>query len=87
MPKTRFDQYAKPKRPAPDYLKALILERMDALDIKSEAMSEALGISPNTWFARKKQPTAEWTLGELTKAAVFLGIDPEDFRAAIRYRV
>ena len=87
MPRTRFDQYAKPARPAPDYLKALILERMDVLKIDGAQMAEALGVSRNTFQHRKKQPTTEWSLGELLKAAAFLGIDPEDFRSAIRYRV
>lgn len=85
MPKTIFDKHAKPKRPAPDYLKALILERVQALDVSNAEMAGALGVSLGTWRARRMCPTSKWELGELVKAAVHLGIEPEDFRAAIRY--
>jgi hypothetical protein len=85
MPKTIFDKHAKPKRPAPDYLKALILERMHTLKVSNAQMAEATGMSYNTWCHRKLLPTSKWEFGELVKAAAFLGIEPEDFRAAIRY--
>ena len=42
MPKTIFDKHAKPKRPAPDYLKALILERMHTLKVSNAQMVEAM---------------------------------------------
>ena len=87
MPKTRFDRYAQPSRPAPDPLKALILERMQALRLHAPEVASAIGVSTNTFFSRMRKPTSDWPLGQLIKAAVFLGIDQEDFRSAIRYSV
>lgn len=87
MPRTRLDRYSAPKRPPVDYPKALILERMEAQDVGPDAMASALGVSRSTWFQRRSQHTSLWTLGELIRACAFLGIDPEDFRSAIRYRV
>ena len=88
MPRTHLgDKYSRPKRPAPDYPKALILERMEAQDVSPEAMASAMGISRSTWFQRRKQPTSLWTLGELLKACAFLGVDPDALRSAISYKV
>ena len=88
MPRTKLcDKYSAPKRPAPDYPKALILERMDAQRVTPDDMARALGLSRSTWFMRRKQNTAEWPLGDLIKACRFLGVHPDDLRAAIRYTV
>lgn len=83
MPRTRLDKFS---RPAPDPLKALILERMHALRIKAPEIASAMGIGTNTFFARMRHPTTDWPLGQLIKAAAFLGIEQEDFRQAIRFR-
>lgn len=85
MPRTRFDRYAAPKRPATDRPKALILERMQAGNIGGKQMADALGVSPSTWTNRKQQHTDLWPLGELLKACEFLGVELEDLRSAIRY--
>ena len=87
MPRTNLDTYAAPKRPATDYPKALILERINSLGKNADDMSKALGISRNTWFTRLRQNTELWTFGELIRACQFLGVEPDDLRAAIRYRV
>ncbi len=86
MPRTKLDKIAKP-RPATDYPKALILERINSLGKNADDMSQALGVSRNTWFTRLRQPTTHWPLGQLIRACQFLGVEPEDLRAAIRYRV
>lgn len=86
MPRTKLtEKYCKPKTPPPDYIKALILERIDALDKTPETVAAAMQVSRATWFTRKKEPTNQWTLGEILRLCVFLGIDLEDLRAAIRY--
>lgn len=87
MPRTRLDRYSAPKRPAIDRPKSLILERVNALGKSAEDMAQALGISKNTWFARLRQPTERWPLGQILKACQYLGVEPEDLRAAIRYSV
>jgi hypothetical protein len=87
MPRTRFDRYAAPKRPDADPIKAVILERMHALGIRNHMMARAMLISEGAWYARKKAPTTEWTLGELIRAATYLGIEPEELREGIRYRI
>ena len=85
MPKTRLDRFSAPKRPPMDRPKALILERMGALDVSNDDMAAALDMSAATWQTRKKAPTTEWKLGELIKACVFLGVSADDLREAIRF--
>ena len=86
MPRTKLtEKYCKPKAPKPDYIKALILERINSLEKTPDAIAAVMGISRSTWFVRKQQPTTTWPLGEILRLCVFLGIDLEDLRAAIRY--
>lgn len=87
MPRTRLDRYSAPKRPATDRPKAMILERVNALGKSADDMAQALGVSKNTWFARLRQPTEHWPFGQLIAACQFLGVEPEELRAAIRYKV
>jgi DNA-binding Xre family transcriptional regulator len=88
MPRTHLtEKFSTPKRPAPDYPKALILERCASQHITNDQMAAALGVSANTWSRRKSQHTELWPLGELLKACAFLGVDLDDLRAAIRYSV
>jgi hypothetical protein len=87
MPRTRLDRFSKPKAPDADPIKALILERMQALGIRNHMMAQAMLISEGSWYARKKAPTTEWTLGELIRAATYLGIEPDQLREGIRYRI
>lgn len=86
MPRTNLDKFSKPKRPV-DYPKALILGRMAAAGATNDAMAAALGVSRSTWFQRRRQPSTAWTVGELLAACVYLQIEPDELRAAIRYRV
>lgn len=87
MPRTRLDRFSKPKAPDADPIKGMILERMQALKIRNHMMARAMLISEGAWYARKKAPTTEWTLGELIRAATYLGIEPEELREGIRYRI
>ena len=87
MPRTRLDKYAAPKRQPLDLPKALILERIVSLGVGSGEIAKALNISEATFSRRRRQPSSEWTLGEIISACVFLGIDPADLRSAIRYKV
>ena len=86
MPRTHLDKFSR-KRPPADYPKALILERVAALDISPDDIAAALGVSRNTWFTRLKQPTTSWPFGQLIAACKILGVEPEDLRQAIRYKV
>ena len=87
MPRTRLERFSAPKRPATDWPKSLILERVNALGKNADDMSQALGVSRNTWFARLRQPTTDWPFGQIIKACQYLGVEPEDLRQAIRYSV
>ena len=86
MPRTKLtEKYCKPAAPPPDYVKAIILERIDALGKSPDAVASAMQYNRATWFSRKKQHTNQWPLGEIVRLCAFLGIPLEDLRASIRY--
>ena len=90
MPRTRLaEQFAPKTPPAPpvDHIKALLLERIQASGQSAEQMADAIGCSRSKWYELRSRPTTEWTLGELLAACRHLGVEPDELRAAIRYRV
>lgn len=90
MPRTRLgEQFAPKTPPAPpvDHIKALILERIHARNESGEQMAAALNCSRSKWYELRSRPTTDWTLGELLAACKHLGVEPDELRAAIRYRV
>ena len=82
MPRTLLDKHA---RVPVDRPKALILERMAALDVTSEEMAACLGISRATWYRLMSQPSIHWPVGHLMDACRRLKVDAEDLFHAIRY--
>lgn len=88
MPRTKLDDIAHPRPPRPpiDHVKALIMERVMALDKTPEECSAAIGVSTSTFFRRQRQPTSEWPLGEVLGLCLYLGIEIDELRAAIRYK-
>lgn len=87
MPRTKLtEKYSAPPKRSPDRIKGMILEAMDAAHVNGARMAEELDVSIQTWYTRMKAPTTDWKLGELITACLFLGIDLDDLRGAIRYR-
>lgn len=72
------------KRPPQDKVKALILERKDALGLTNDDLGNMLGIKHKAMSRRMNMSTKEW----LTEALVLckaLGVPLEDFRQAVTY--
>lgn len=84
MPKTHLTQKYSRKGPAYDPVKALVLERMDALGVTSESMADVLGCSRSTAYRWVSRPSQDWPLGQLLHVCRALEIDQEDLRQAIR---
>lgn len=72
------------KKPKPDKVKALILERMSALDLTYDDIGAMLGLTHGTICKRMKTNTREW-LSEALVLCYALEVPIEDFRAAISY--
>lgn len=71
-----------------DALKALILERQNALHKTDRQMAGLLGLSRNTWSCMIKQRhTDEWELGQLITICIRLGITAEEFKDRLIYRI
>ena len=81
MPRTRLDEFRKPKL---DPLKAVILERKQALNLTYADIADILSCSVSTAQHRFYGPSDEWTLGELKRYAMRTGINVNDLREAIR---
>lgn len=87
MPKTKLtEKYSQPKTPAYDPLKALVLERVKAMNYKHEDLAQIIGKTPNTVYTRLKGSMRDWRYGELLDLCKASGVPIEDLRAAIRYQ-
>lgn len=87
MPRTNLgDKYSAPKTPPYDPLKALVLERVKALNYKPEEMAKIIGKTTPTVYARLKGSMREWRFGELIDFCKTSGVPIEELRAAIRYK-
>ena len=68
-----------------DPIKELIIGRASAYHIKDEDMAAIIGVTPATYSKRKnKQPSSEWTWGEIQKCCKALDISADELRAAIK---
>ena len=67
-----------------DHVKALVLERIHTLRLPAQDCAAAMGVSLSTWYARLRQPSAQWLLGELLPLSAYLGIGDEELDGAIR---
>jgi DNA-binding XRE family transcriptional regulator len=83
MPRTRLDRFS---RPAPDLVKAAILEAAHAQKRSYDDMAGAVGVSRSTWCRMmNEQRSDDWPLSKIYAACRYLGIPPEELRASIRY--
>lgn len=86
MPRTKLGElYSPPKHPPVDHVKALVLERAAVLGRSPDELAAGMGVSRATWFARKRQPSAEWPLGELLAICRSLDVDIDELRGAVKY--
>jgi hypothetical protein len=82
MGKSIFDKYAKPKA---DPIKAVVLERINALHLDNTDGSEMMGVGINTYIKRiKYQHTDDWSMGEIKRMCRGLKVDITDLRGAVR---
>lgn len=79
MPKTTYLGTV----PEVDKIKALILERQQALGYSRTKMAEILGVSVTTYWQMMKRPVDTWALGEIKTMCRALGISKDALRAAI----
>lgn len=74
MPRTRFDALAR-KDPPIDWVKAAVLERMDAKKMTLKDLSAAVGISyPNMLVLMRKSPS-DWKRQQRESVCRALGIE------------
>lgn len=70
--------------PEVDKIKALILERQNALGYTQSEMANVAGFSLTKWREMvKSKPTTQWELGTILKLSKALGIPKDTIRAAI----
>lgn len=75
----------KASRPPRDDLKALVLQRKQALGLKAYEIAEAMGISRQKLYEMlAKRSSDEWTLGDAKNLCRVLWITPEEMKGAIR---
>ena len=82
MPKTRYDKYA---RTPVDRLKAIVLERMDALELTQEDVAALIGVSSSTVSNWLRASASKWPLEKVLVFMKATKVPFEDFAAAIRY--
>ena len=82
MGKSIFDKYSQPRK---DPLKALILERANALRVTTAQCAEILSMSRQCYSRRINElHTDEWQWGEIKALCRALKIDVADLREAVR---
>lgn len=82
MPKTRFDKHSK----APiDKVKAIVLERMSALEITYADMAGLIGVSSSTVSNWMRSPSSKWPFGKVVQMMKVMNVPVEDFTSAVRY--
>lgn len=81
MPKTKLGKSLRPKK---DYIKALILERIDALKLADTDVAKIMGVSRSTYYKRMRDGTDEWTLKEIKACCKAMDIELDELRGALR---
>lgn len=79
MPKTTYLGTV----PEVDKIKALILERKNALGYSRAKMAAILGVSTTTYWSMMNRPIDTWELGEIKTMCKALGIPKDTLRAVI----
>lgn len=81
MPRLRSSE------PPKDPIKALILERKNAMRLSDKELSKRLGICRQTCSRlMNTKHTDDWSLGEIKKICRSLNIPVEELKDAVRYR-
>lgn len=80
-------QRLRSSEPPKDTIKALILERKNAMRLSDEELSKRLGICRQTCSRlMSTKYTDDWSLGEIKKICRSLNIPIEELKDAVRYR-
>lgn len=74
MPRTRLDRYAKPEEPPIDWLKAAVLERLDAKGYTLKRLSAETGIGYENMRALMRRPPMAWKPEHRDNVCRVLGI-------------
>ena len=82
MPKTRFDKHSKPPI---DKVKAIVLERMSALEITYADMAGLIGVSSSTVPNWMRSPSRKWPFAQVVQMIEVMNVPAEDFTSAVRY--
>lgn len=77
----------KPKDPPIDWLKAAILERMNALGLNREDVSTLSGISAGTFRAMMAKPPVEWEHRQRSAVMSALHLRIADFPADVQMNI
>lgn len=68
---------------SPDHMKALILERKNALKKTDRELAKVLKVSPRTMSRMMAQHTDDWRLRDIRKLCWALGFTYEQFKAGL----
>ena len=68
---------------SPDHMKALILERKQALKKTDRELAKVLKVSPRTLSRMMAQHTDDWRLKDIRKLCWMLGVTKEQFASVI----
>ena len=82
MLKTRFDKRSKPPI---DQGKAIVLERMSALEMTYADMAGLIGVSSSTMSNWMRSPSSKWPCGKVGQMMKVMNVPVEDFTSAVRY--
>ena len=82
MPKTTFDKHSNPPI---DKVKAIVLERMSALEITYADMAGLIGVSSSTVSNWMRSPSSKWPFGKVVQMMQVINVPVEDFTSAVRY--
>lgn len=82
MPKTRFDKHS--MQPV-DKVKAIVLERMDALELTQEDVAVLIGVSSSTVSNWLRASASKWPFEKVLVFMKATNVPFEDFAAAIKY--
>jgi hypothetical protein len=81
MGKSVFDKYAVPKS---DPIKAVMLDRINALHISVAVGAKMMGVGQNTYISRiRHQHTDNWSMGEIKRMCRGLKLEVADLRGAV----
>ena len=75
MPRVNLGKSARPQAPPIDWLKAAILERMDALDMNKRELAYAAGIGYDNMLVLLRKSPGDWKRTQRESVCRVLGIE------------